>query len=146
MRGLPTLCGTWQAGSPSPNPGTESTCHLDNTSLEDPAMVSSASGDADSASMPATISCPGDGQRRAVSPMTTWHTSGQDSNMKNLSEQATELVLKSWRPMMNKSYHLLFGRWSHWCTEQSMGPLFGPVSEIVNFLANIHEEGLQYNS
>ena len=39
-----------------------------------------------------------------------------------------------------------FGQWSCWYAKQSTDPLSGPVSEMANFLAELHEEGLQYNS
>ena len=63
-----------------------------------------------------------------------------------LSTQAAELILKSWRIKTNKSYDSLFGRWHCWCTEWGSDPFSGPVSEVANFLAYLHGEGYQYDS
>ena len=63
-----------------------------------------------------------------------------------LSTQATELILKSWRTKTNKSYDSLFGRWHRWCTGRGSDPISGPVSEVANFLASLYREGYQYNS
>ena len=63
-----------------------------------------------------------------------------------LSGQATELILGSWRDKTNKSYNSLFGRWNRWCSERGSDPFFGPVSDVANFLASLHQEGYQYNS
>ena len=56
------------------------------------------------------------------------------------------MVLKSWRSKTNKSYDSLFGRWSCWCDRRDSDPFSGPVSEVTNFLAELHENGFQYNS
>ena len=63
-----------------------------------------------------------------------------------LSDQATDLVLKSWRTKTNRSYDSLFGRWNRWCGERGSNPFSGPVSEVANFLASLYQEGYQYNS
>lgn len=63
-----------------------------------------------------------------------------------LSDQATELILKSWRTKTNRSYDSLFGRWYRWCSEWDSDPFSGPISEVANFLASLYQEGYQYNS
>ncbi len=60
-----------------------------------------------------------------------------------LSEEATSLMLKSWREKTNKSYDSLFGRWHSWCRERQADPFPGPIT---NVLASLHEKGYQYNS
>lgn len=62
----------------------------------------------------------------------------------DLSERATDLVLKSWRTKTNKSYDSLFGRWNRWCDEWGEDPISGPMSGIANFIADLHEKGYQY--
>jgi len=37
----------------------------------------------------------------------------------NLSEEATALILKSWRTKTNKSYDSLFGKWHSWCVKRN---------------------------
>ena len=61
-----------------------------------------------------------------------------------LSEEATDLMLKSWRTKTNKSYDPLFTKWERWCSEQSSDPISGPVTEVANFLAYLFKEGYQY--
>ena len=63
-----------------------------------------------------------------------------------LSEDATALMLKSWRSKTNKSYDSLFGRWSSWCSERGSDPISGPITEVLNFLADLHKQGYQYRS
>ena len=63
-----------------------------------------------------------------------------------LSEQATSLIVKSWRTKTNKSYDSLFERWDRWCSERGSNPFSGPVSEVAKFLASLFAEGYQYSS
>ena len=63
-----------------------------------------------------------------------------------LSEEATDLMLKSWRTKTNKSYDSLFNKWSRWCSERGSDPFSGPIGEVVNFLAHLFKEGYQYRS
>ena len=63
-----------------------------------------------------------------------------------LSEEATSLMLKSWRTKTNKSYDSLFGKWYSWCSSRGSDPFSGPIKEVVNFLAYLHKEGYQYRS
>ena len=75
--------------------------------------------------------------------LAVWSISG---SCQGLSDQATDLVLKSWRTKANRSYDSLFGRWNRWCGERGSNPFSGPVSEVANFLASLYQEGYQYNS
>ena len=63
-----------------------------------------------------------------------------------LSEQATSLIVKSWRTKTNKYYDSLFERWDRWCSQRGSNPFSGPVSEVANFLASLFAEGYQYSS
>jgi len=63
-----------------------------------------------------------------------------------LSEEATELMLSSWRTKTNKSYDLLFAKWHCWCSEWGSDPFHGPVAQVANFLAQLYKEGYKYNS
>lgn len=46
----------------------------------------------------------------------------------------------------SKSYHSLFKRWVSWCQERDSDPISAPVSEVVNFLAGLHDKGYSYHS
>ena len=55
-------------------------------------------------------------------------------------------MLASWRTKSAKSYDSLFQKWIGWCQEWGSDPVSGPVSEVVNFLADLFEKGYQYRS
>ena len=64
----------------------------------------------------------------------------------NLSKQALDLLLSSWRQKTSQSYDSLCKRWISWCSERNSDPVSGPIEEVVNFLAQVYEEGYQYQS
>ncbi len=61
--------------------------------------------------------------------------------------QTTEWLQAIRNCMTNvKSNDSLFGRWHSWCRERQADPFSGPITNVVNFLASLHEKGYQYNS
>ena len=64
----------------------------------------------------------------------------------NLSESAKELLLASWRNKTSKAYDSHFRKWLGWCTERGCDPISGPVSDVANFLADLHSQGYQTSS
>ena len=69
------------------------------------------------------------------------HYSGQ-----KLSTEATDLLLSSWRSKTSQSYDSLCKKWIGWCSEWHYDPVSGPIEDVVNFLAHLHEMGYQYRS
>ena len=65
---------------------------------------------------------------------------------KQLSEEATSLLLSSWRQKIAKSYDSLFKKWLGWCEKRGSEPISGDIHEVVNFLAHLFEQGYQYRS
>ena len=63
-----------------------------------------------------------------------------------ISGEASKLLLASWRQKSSKSYDSMFTKWASWCSERDSDPISGDVSEVVNFLAHLFEEGYQYRS
>ena len=63
-----------------------------------------------------------------------------------LSEGASRLLESSWRSKTKSTYESLFKRWNNWCQERSRDPIRGPVTDILNFLAELFEQGFQYRS
>ena len=59
----------------------------------------------------------------------------------NLSERASELLLASWRQKTSKTYDSLFGKWLGWCSQRNTNPVSGDINEVVNFLADLFEQG-----
>ena len=63
-----------------------------------------------------------------------------------LSEVAKELLLASWRSKTSRAYDSYFRKWLGWCTERGLDPVSGPISDVANFLADLHTQGYQTNS
>ena len=61
-----------------------------------------------------------------------------------LSEGASHLLEFSWRNKTKSTYESLFKLWNNWCQEQGRDP--DPVEDILNFLAELFEQGYQYRS
>ena len=115
-------------------------------SISDTAMVPTPSANVDCSTTP-DQSQSGDAEQRS----TAFHSSASHMEYlreryrdKELSEEATSLMLKSWRTKTNRSYDSLFGKWHSWCRSRDSDPFSSPVSEVVNFLAYLYREGYQY--
>ena len=52
-------------------------------------------------------------------------------------------MLASWQTKSSQSYESHFGKWACWCAEQGHDPISGPVADVANFLAHLHDEGYQ---
>ena len=63
-----------------------------------------------------------------------------------LSEEATDLMLSSWRTKTNKSCNSLFAKWHRWCSERGSDPFSAPLAQVANFLAYLYKKGYQYSS
>ena len=61
----------------------------------------------------------------------------------SLLEEASRLLLASWKTKSNQSYDSLFRKWLSWC---SSDPISRPIAEVANFLANLFEQGYQSHS
>ena len=63
-----------------------------------------------------------------------------------LSNEASDLLLASWRQKSSQSYDSLCKKWISWCSERNSDPVSGTIGEVVNFLAHLFNEGYQYRS
>ena len=63
-----------------------------------------------------------------------------------LSAEALELLLSSWRTQSSQSYESFFGNWACWCSEWDFDLISGPLADVANFLAHLHEEDYQSHS
>ena len=63
-----------------------------------------------------------------------------------LSSEVSELLLSSWRSKTIQSYNSLCSKWISWCQPRDRNPFKGPVSDVVNFLAELHSQGYKYRS
>ena len=67
-------------------------------------------------------------------------------SLRGIFEQASDLLLTSWRGKTNTSYNSLFAKWASCCEQRNRNPTTGPVEDVVNFLAELFAEGYQYRS
>ncbi len=124
------------------------TC-LGSPDMESPTVVPSPTGDADG--NPSANSS-GGGANPPYQPARgnppTSHVGYLRERYKEcqLSEEATSLLLSSWRQKSSKSYDSLFGKWVSWCGERNADPISDPIGDVVNFLAELFQKGYQYRS
>ena len=71
---------------------------------------------------------------------------GKSCEAGNLSDEATWLLMASWRSKSHSSYNSLFHKWECWCSQRKRNPIFGPVEDVANFLAHLFEKGYSYSS
>ena len=82
----------------------------------------------------------------ASAPSSSSLSGGQDSvgcmayiregcQKEELSEQASSLVLASWRSKLKSNYNSLFHKWECWCHSRDRNPISGPYSRCLEFLS-----------
>ena len=64
----------------------------------------------------------------------------------HLSETPTNLVWSSWRDKSSKLYDSCFHKWAGWCSERNRDPVYGPKSDVANFLAQLYKDSRHYRS
>ena len=120
--------------------------------LEGPTMVSSPAGDvvqlsATASSVTESIAVKAQrGPDGFSTPTSHVACLQQKFGCGNLSESAKELILSSWRGKTSKAYDSHFQKWLGWCSEWGCDPISGPISDVINFLADLHSQGYQTNS
>ena len=136
-----------EPGTPGAEPGTNSGGRHSpgNSLMEGPALVYSSPINAGGLATPPASTGAANTNGRGITKPTT---SGRMEHIREsfqsegLSEQATNLIAKSWRTKTNKSYVSLFKRWDRWCSERGSHLFSGPVSEVANFLASDPQDGI----
>ena len=63
-----------------------------------------------------------------------------------ISDEATALLLASWRSSTTKNYNSSWRVWEQWCVQSSTNPISPSLSDILNFLAYQFHQGKQYRS
>lgn len=127
----------------SPNTDPASTGSPPGTSLEDSAMVLTPTVDGSGMPLPSQRGHGNHPQQQSTNDTDTASHIRKRYRDQELSKEATALMLKSWR---EKSYGSLFSRWYSWCNRREAGPFSAPITNIINFLATLHQQGYQYNS
>ena len=78
-------------------------------------------------------------------------TSGLDHLRENLqtegvSERASKLIINSRRTGTLRHYQSAWGKWVGWCDKQKISPTACDISYVLDYLANLFEQGLQYST
>ena len=70
-----------------------------------------------------------------------WPISGENLPVKTFQ---AKLGISSWLPGEQSPTRLMIPiqKWLCWCSARGLDPVSGPVSEVANFLADLHEEGI----
>ena len=122
------------------------------SSLEGPTMVPSLAGDAVQLSSAASSVTEPIAVRAQHGPdgvfTPTSHVACLQHKFEcgNLSESAKELISSSWRSKTSRAYDSHFQKWLGWCSERGCDPVSGPISDVANFLVDLHYQGYQTNS
>ena len=129
-------------------------CGAHSTSVESSSMVSSTPVPASGLPMP--LASQGVYNPTGThSPTTRQGTRGTAGRMayirrsceeRELSKGATDLLMASWRSKSQSNYNSLFHKWECWCNERERNPISGPVTDVINFLAELYEAGYSYRS
>ena len=123
------------------------------SSMERSTLVPSSAGNAirlspttPSLTEPVPVAPVGQGSDGSSTPTGRMAYLRQKFGRSNLSESAKELLLASWRSKTSQAYDSHFRKWLGWCTERGCDPISGPISDVANFLANLHSQGYQTSS
>ena len=63
-----------------------------------------------------------------------------------ITEEATSLLLASWRSSTTKHYNSSWRVWEWWCIQSGTNPISPSLSDILNFIASQFGEGKEYRS
>ena len=70
----------------------------------------------------------------------------QGFSSQGFSERVTELFLQSWRSNTHSAYNSAWSKWCGWCSGRHINPLSASLGNILEFLADQFDLGLQYRS
>ena len=130
---------------------------FDSTSLANPAMVSSSEGinfpESDFSPPPPPPKPSAEYMGRTPSPVGTGLSNPSRmacvrANLENkgISEQASALILASWRKNTEAAYSCSWRKWQKWCSHHAFESVCAPLSAIIEFLSCEFAEGKQYRT
>ena len=65
---------------------------------------------------------------------------------RRIPENASRLIISSWRDKTNTNYNSAWRKWDAWCAKRGLSSFTADVSAILSFLADEFEAGRQYRS
>ena len=63
-----------------------------------------------------------------------------------LSRQVADLLISATRRSTQKTYESSWKRWCSWCVSEKINPISASLNNILSFLSNCFDDGLQYRS
>ena len=84
--------------------------------------------------------------RPKVSQSSCMEIIDQHFQAKGFSENARKLLSASWRSGTRKDYSCKFRKFSSWCHSRQIDPYSASLTECANFLSDLYDEGLKYNT
>ena len=69
------------------------------------------------------------------------------SSLKNqgIPEQSIQYICRSWRKSTCKQYDLVWIKWSIWCSQREINPLYPPESKVLEYLTSLASNGKSYS-
>lgn len=68
---------------------------------------------------------------------------GKQHRAEGVSEKASSLIISGWSKGTNATYQSAWKKWCCWCTKQCIDPISYDVCCLVNFLAELLDQGVQ---
>ena len=65
---------------------------------------------------------------------------------KGISKTTAHIVEQSWRCGTQKQNRVYLKKWERYCCKRKMDPISSNVTECINFLAELYDDGLSYSS
>ena len=65
---------------------------------------------------------------------------------RGISEQAREILSKSWKSSTRAQYKPYITKWELYCSDRRVDPMKAPVENVINFLSDIFETGVGYSA
>lgn len=70
----------------------------------------------------------------------------QHLSSEGVSERAAELITSARRQGSISNYESAWGKWVSWCSQWQINPFRSDINYILDYLANLFEKGLEYNT
>ncbi|XP_046546323.1 uncharacterized protein LOC124256363 [Haliotis rubra] len=141
--------------SPTEDSGRRSRCtdgdsNLDNTTLvqQSTAITDRLPKDTTKITRPSYLEQQSNSQ---TSPVQKAETSSRQVireavQSEGISEQATDIILQSWRNSTHKQYGGYLQRWMLFCTQKDADPFSPPLRIGLDFLVELYKSGLSYSA
>ena len=63
-----------------------------------------------------------------------------------ISANIADIIVKSWRPGMQKQYSVYINRWTRFCNEREINPIVPSLTSVLDFLHTLYAQDLSYST